>query len=149
MFQLLPNNKQNPKIRFGPSLKSHPKSQRKVRVGEKAHQQSWTRVCRSQKSSSSPENSPENAIAVVGRKEIKRKKENKKTKSKEEQLEEQEEVKLTFIVAKRGDKEEGRWRGNQSKIKTKSSRVLVGRQGGEIEGDEEEGGRPLRLAGRR
>ena len=26
---------------------------------------------------------------------------------------------------------------------------LVGRQGGEIEGDEEEGGRPLRLAGRR
>ena len=26
---------------------------------------------------------------------------------------------------------------------------LVGRQGGEIEGDKEEGGRPLRLAGRR
>ena len=65
MFQLLPKNKQNPKIQFGPSLKSHPKSQRKVRVGEKAHQQSWTRVCRSQKSSPSPENSPENAIVVV------------------------------------------------------------------------------------
>ena len=47
------------------------------------------------------QNSPEITSQCAGRMKPKRKKGNKKTKSKEEQLEEQEEVKLTFIVAVR------------------------------------------------